>query len=273
MTTQAPISSGTGLTPRTTPEPSLNPPSSPLLPARKHPGPNGKPKKKPTVTPRTFTRFFTPRSSLGRGGKIGASRQALRDITASAQNRKQSTRRRTPTKDSIRIFDDHDESFPDDARKKKRKILHTPATTPDLSSPLKRINRALEPLDVKNDYEDEEIENDEDTVTSKSANYEPRSIRYGMRQGPIGRTLGRELGAAKGVKMPHEGCAVDSKKFSTSGGTFILTIVDWQSQTAKFYTKPDDSYMCLNVAEPTSQSIPFCTASCNSMSSELNHAP
>jgi hypothetical protein len=45
-----------------------------------------KPRRPPTVTPRTFTRFFTPRSSQ-ESPKISTSRDALRTITNSAMNR------------------------------------------------------------------------------------------------------------------------------------------------------------------------------------------
>ena len=43
--------------------------------------------------------------------------------------------------------------------------------------------------------------------------------------------------------------------------------IDWQHETAGFFTRPDDSHACVNVAgtEP-SHAIPFCTASCNSES-------
>lgn len=102
---------------------------------------SGKPKRRPTVTPRTFTRFFTPRSSLGRSKKIGASRQALREITASAFNRRRLLQRRTPTRDTAKFFEDENDEVEGTSKKRKRKgkIPASSNTTPGLSSPLKRI--------------------------------------------------------------------------------------------------------------------------------------
>lgn len=118
------------------------PPSSPLIPTGSQC--SSKPKKGPTVTPRTFTRFFTPRSFLRKSKKIGASRQALRDITASASNRAN----QTSSKDTIRIFEDEKQGFAEINKKRKRHFLVTPDTTPEASSPLKRIlKQSLDTLD------------------------------------------------------------------------------------------------------------------------------
>ena len=214
MDTEALERSAFALSTRTTPEPSSNTPSSPLLPARDQQSVvNGKPKKKPTVTPRTFTRFFTPRSSIGRGGKIGASRKALRDITALAQNRNICSRRRTlfaitncvplpATKDGIQIFTDQDEPLPESGRKKRRKTIQSPETTPDLSSPLKGIRGFPKQLEVDDGFELEEENDEEDNRLEKTTSEKPKGIRYGMRQGPIGRMLGRELGTVNHGPKP-----------------------------------------------------------------------
>lgn len=119
---------------------------------------SGKPKKRPTVTPRTFTRFFTPRSLVGRGQKIGASRQALREISASTANRRRLLQRRTPTKDTVQPFGDENDDVEGNLEKRKRKTPATPDTIPDHSSPLKRIkNQSLETLD---DAQDETMDSD-----------------------------------------------------------------------------------------------------------------
>ena len=97
-----------------------------------------RPKQLPTVTPRRFKRFFTPRSSLRRNVKISASRQALRDITAGDTNRKPLGRQRSSKVDTIQIFEDENALSETSSRKRKRGFPATPDATPELSSPLKR---------------------------------------------------------------------------------------------------------------------------------------
>ena len=95
-------------------------------------------KQLPTVTPRRFKKFFTPRSSLRRNVKIGASRQALRDITSGDSNRKSLGRRRSPKADEVQIVEDGNDTRLHSSRKRKRLHPQTPDPTPELSSPLKR---------------------------------------------------------------------------------------------------------------------------------------
>ena len=40
--------------------------------------------------------------------------------------------------------------------------------------------------------------------------------------------------------------------------------LDRQSETANFYSRPEDSHLCAN-HENQGRALPFCTASCNSM--------
>lgn len=131
-----------------TPEPQSSSPIHPLsgqLPE--------KPKRKATVTPRTFTRFFTPRSSLGRNGKIGKSRKILRDITESGSNRNSGSGQRRNVGDKIHSLeegdDDDDDGFLDIPQKRKRYQPLSPEPTPDLSSPLKRMRS--QSLDIPED--------------------------------------------------------------------------------------------------------------------------
>ena len=92
----------------------------------------------PTVTPRRFKKFFTPRSSLRRNVKVSAARQALRDITTGDSNRKNLGRRRSPKVDEVQVFQDGNDTRLHSSRKRKRLHPHTPDPTPELSSPLKR---------------------------------------------------------------------------------------------------------------------------------------
>ncbi|KAL8686143.1 MAG: hypothetical protein Q9218_007317, partial [Villophora microphyllina] len=234
-------------------------PSPPTSPHKSH---GSKPKARPTITPRTFTRFFTPRASLPRGGKIGASRRALRDITGSAANRNLNSWRRSPRKDSIKIFeDDEDNSLP--ALKKRR--LQGPASpevTPDNSSPLKRLSRP-NPDDRREDNpehssgtEDEDSEEEEEALAGAGMSSEPPRLPYSgpivrsSQRGMLGGILSRQVGLGSTVTARHPVC--DGQH--------------WQYETADFYTVPTDQHICDNLGDPTENAIPFCTTSCNTNS-------
>ena len=235
------------------PTPDENPTSSPLLPSRQ---PTGKRKQPPTVTPKRFTRFFTPRSSLGQDGKIGASRQALRDITASGTNRTRIPRRRTPTKDSIQIFNEDSDSLRTFKKRRRTREPISPEITPDRSSPLQRIRKQSLGLSHDNGTDIEDSASEEDSSGGAFARktqwnrtrldiVEP--IAYSRQRGPLGRLLRQETG--------------DN---SRTDRTVDYWDGDWQNETANFVTRPEDAYACLNLTTPQEAAIPFCATSCNS---------
>ena len=211
-----------------------------------------KPRKPPTITPRSFTRFFTPKSSLERGGRIGASRQALRDITAAASNRR---RRRTLTKDTIQIFDEELNGRTHVAKKRKTDVLESVDITPDRSSPLKRIRN--QSLEISEDGAEEPNPNSEDEGEDFYLVH-GRQWRNAREVDPIvpsnyrtsiGKNLCREIGAYGRIMKPRN-LHHDSK--------------DWQHETSNFFSRPEDIHVCNNVALPVDRTIPFCTVSCNS---------
>lgn len=226
---------------------------SPILPQLPK-GNGSKPRKPPNITPRSFTRFFTPKSSLERGGKIGASRQALRDITASASNRRG---RRTPTKDTVQISPDDLEGTPGISNRGKRKLAASLDTTPDRSSPLKRIrNQSLEiaeddETDVETLVSEDEAEKHLQSFGSK---HEKRvntikQISGSQYRHGLGRDLRRETGTYGRITKARS---------PTIGGS-----KDWQYETTNFLTRPGDTFVPMNVAAPSEHTNPFCTASCN----------
>ena len=232
-----------------------NPTSSPVLsPARKQDG--GKPRKAPTITPRSFTRFFTPKSSLERGGRIGASRQALRDITSSGSNR---SGRRTPTKDTVNGVGESTSQTDDVLRRRKRKTHESLNTTPDRSSPLKRIrNQSLEiPEDDGSAHgSGEELEDRSPTcgrLDRRIITVTEPVVRSKYR-GPQGRNLRQEIGAY--------GTITKTRSFNHQ----LAGAKEWQYETTNFFTKPDDAYVCMNVAAQADNTIPFSIATCNSES-------
>ena len=235
---------------------SENPTSSPVLPpVRKQDG--SKPRKAPTITPRSFTRFFTPKSSLERGARIGASRQALRDITASASNR---GGRRTSTNDSVRGFEEETSRTDDLLRRRKRKVHDSLNTTPERSSPSKRIRN--QSLEIPEDDGSGQGSGDESGYHSPTRGrldgekiitmIEP-VVRSEYR-GPQGRKFRQEIGAYGAIPKAR------SFKHQLAGAK------EWQYETTNFFTKPNDTYVCMNVAAQADNTIPFSIASCNSES-------
>jgi hypothetical protein len=230
--------------------------SSPILPPPDHQ--NSKPRKAPTITPRSFTRFFTPKSALERGGRIGASRQALRDITASASNRKG---RRTPTKDTVDIREDDNKGASRISKSKKRKILDPSDFTQERSSPLKRIRN--QSLQIAEDESDAESAGSGEDIGEHLQRWGQPTHRIhnvvepiaGSKfRRPLGRDLRREIGAYG---------TIGKARFSNHR---LAGAKDWQYETTNFFTRPEDAYVCMNVAAPADHTIPFCTASCNSES-------
>jgi len=99
-----------------------------------------RPRKPPTVTPRSFRRFFTPRSLLNSGNASGVktSRQALRALTSPAVNRlgpafTRSSKAGSPSP--------HDGLAEDPIRTPSRKRKHSfsSVVSPLQSSPLKKV--------------------------------------------------------------------------------------------------------------------------------------
>ena len=226
--------------------------SSPALPSLDKQN-GSKPRKAPTITPRSFTRFFTPKSSLERGGRIGASRQALRDITASASNRK---RRRTPTKDSIQILGGNEEGTEGLPRRRKRRIPNSLDVTPDRSSPLKRIRN--QSLDIVEDggSGSESTESREDP--------EDPLQRYSRQRKSISPIVKSKFRGAQGIHLRREIGIQDRSSDSWSLSRTAWSSKDWQRETTNFMTRPEDEHVCMNVVTPSHLTMPFCTASCNS---------
>jgi hypothetical protein len=95
-------------------------------------GTNGrKERRDPSVTPRKFRRFFTPRSH---GDFQSSSRQALYDITAPAvnQNTAQSSPLNGPESSPIGFS----------RQLKRRKLIHTPESSPERNSKKRAVRSA-----------------------------------------------------------------------------------------------------------------------------------
>ena len=186
------------------------------------PAPSGKadtsrPKQLPTVTPRRFNRFFTPRSSLKKDVKVGASRQALRDITAGDSNRKPLGRRRSSKVEIMQVFEDENvgpESS--SSRKRKRASPNTPDPTPELSSPLKRCRpQSAEESDSLSEGE------------AHSATTSPR--RNGRSQG-YGLEFNRPVARWRQIDMSGQRLLQECGSFGRANGRVHLSCGSGQSQ-------------------------------------------
>lgn len=158
---------------------------------------SGRRKQLPTVTPRRFRKFFTPRSSLRGNIKVTTSRQVLRDITDGDSNCRSLGRRRSSRVDEIQILEDENEEALDTSWKRKRRLPQTPEPTPELSSPLKRCRRlSVEDSDTASDTEQglssSDLSRYKSLQTNSLANTRP--IGRWRQHGLSGQRLQQELG-------------------------------------------------------------------------------
>ena len=111
-------------------------------------------KKPPTVTPRSFRRFFTPRSLLNSGnnaGSVKTNRQALRALNSPAVNRLGPAFTRSSKTGSVRsTHDGLPEDFPRTPTR-KRKHSFSSVASPLQSSPLKKV-RIRSPVGDENEH-------------------------------------------------------------------------------------------------------------------------
>ncbi|KAB8076536.1 WD domain protein [Aspergillus leporis] len=210
-------------------------------------------KKPPPVTPRSFRRFFTPRSMLNGGnsaGDVRTNRQALKALSSPAVNRLGPAFTRTLK--AVGTRPDPSELLHTPSR--KRKFSFSSIGSPLQSSPLRKVRvRTLiqDDEEVKVTLRDLEVGSEIQTSEPK-----PHAIAKPPRQvSPVQR----------------------SQALQTSGQFFMRSVIgtranrltirsnsgaDWQDLTSNFYSRPSDSYTCAN-SSGNGLALPFCTASCN----------
>ncbi|KAK3378408.1 WD40-repeat-containing domain protein [Podospora didyma] len=231
------------------------------------PSSQSKERRNPSITPRKFQRFFTPRSRVS--SKPSAVRKALRDLTAPALNRCQ-----TPSSPLKAISE---EFAPDDAlpslhdahrRTKRRKMQHstpdrlpssylpsplntspallpTPDLRPGLRSPIRSLQARRSVHDILDDESASEEEDDDNEALPVNPPTYKRPVplhRRGLGAQLVQRMTGTMSGAGD-RRLPHP-------------------VADWRMETANFYTKPRDAHSCTS-HEGAPRAIPFCTTSCH----------
>lgn len=100
-----------------------------------------KPKKPPPVTPRSFRRFFTPRSMLNAGngaGSVRTNRQALKVLSSPAVNRLGPAFTRALKAVGNRTVDNHSSDLMQ-TPSRKRKLSFSSIGSPLQSSPLRKV--------------------------------------------------------------------------------------------------------------------------------------
>ncbi|KAH8891358.1 WD40 repeat-like protein [Thozetella sp. PMI_491] len=237
--------------------------SPPRLPSSR-----SKERRNPSITPRKFRRFFTPRPRLA--SEPTAAGRALRDLTAAPVL----NRCLTPSSPLKPISEDlvvHDQNqdlllgadgLPRHATK-RRKVQHTPDSTPRqllspsatsppvpespsngrLQSPLLPFQSSQSSQDAIDSFDD--LSEDELT-TEPTPTKAPVPL---TRRGLGGQLLQRMIGGMPRAGLQRLSCPV----------------ADWRTDAADFCTAPEEAHLCSS-HEDAARCIPFCTAACNSNS-------
>ncbi|KAI0471660.1 WD40-repeat-containing domain protein [Xylariaceae sp. FL0804] len=216
-----------------------------------------KERRDPSVTPRRFGRFFTPRTRVP--SQPSPARRALRELAAtSLNNRLQTPAPSSPLKPPGTEERGRDETYDpqDDRLSKRRKTHHTPESSPcrpprlsnavcadpGLLSPLQSLSSSQEIRETETDEEDSE---NELPVVSKPV----RRLRTLTSRGQSGQLAQRSFGGLPRAGHSHMSCPAP----------------DWRIDTAGFHSRPDDVHACSS-HEGSGQCIPFCATACNQSS-------
>ncbi|KAJ5269022.1 hypothetical protein N7505_004780 [Penicillium chrysogenum] len=228
-------------------EPVLPPPEPPSSPPSIA-SDTRKPRKPPTVTPRSFRRFFTPRSllpSTDTSTTPSTSRQALRALTSPAVNRLGPAFSRTSKAGSTRS--PHD-GLPEDfirTPSRKRKNSFSSVVSPQ-SSPLKRVRVRSPTHDVEQDSKIPHIDIRLNALAPPTKS-PVAPVRRSQALQSSGALFMRTVAGARANKVTLR---------SNSGA-------GWQDLTSNFYSQPRDRHMCASYGSEGSMALPFCNASCN----------
>ena len=216
--------------------------------------PNGrKERRDPSVTPRKFRRFFTPRTTGNI--HISSARQALHEITGNPTLNHHITQ-----SSPLRPFRNLGtlESSPVQIQRqyKRRKLFHTPEPSPehgpkehgflgvyegnnDENVPSSPCQRAV--LDMEHIEEEAEPE---------EVPREPlKRIKKLSDRGISGQMLNMRISSSSRSRRQH----------------YEYPVSDWQDHTAPFYSKSEDVHMSMSIGG-TERTIPFCAAGLHSKS-------
>ena len=231
------------------------------------PSSQAKEKRVASITPRKFKRFFTPRSRVD-SHQPSASTRVLRNLTASALNRCQTPS--SPLKPGLADTTCNDEFITPGRATKRQKTQHVletpvrPMSPPDSSpalphmeaSPSRRRRQLLSPIrSLSASQSSHDAADSDDAMSVDDLPSMPAPVK-------------------SIVTLPSRGMAAQLVTRMTGGvprgGHHLMRypVADWRTETADFYSRPDDVHRCPSNEGP-GQCIPFSMASCNSMFSLL----
>ncbi|CEJ58263.1 Putative WD40 repeat-containing protein L2DTL [Penicillium brasilianum] len=220
-------------------------------------------RKPPTVTPRSFRRFFTPRSLLNSGNNasnVKTSRQALRALTSPAVNRLGPAFTRSSKPGSAQS---PNHGLPEDFPRtpsRKRKHSFSSVASPLQSSPLKKV-RVRSP--AGDEVEQRAIVRDIDVtaVIARGRNNQttPTSPPKRRPLSPISRSRVLQTSGSLFMRTLQGSRANRLTIRSTAGA-------GWQDLTSDFHSRPEDRHSCASYADDGQLALPFCNASCNTNS-------
>lgn len=205
----------------------------------------GKAKALPTVTPKRFKKFFTPRRTLStRDGRESKAGRQLRDITKNGANRRRCIR---PL--SLQTLDGgaENEDFTYSRPSKRRKVSCDFSSSPPRSSPLKHVQTVAQP-ETPTLVPTSPAVSDDDVLSDLLDELEPfpKPIRRLRQTGQNRRILERSFGGFGALAHGRQGddhCA------------------DQSAEVANFASIPKDMHRFV-----TRDTLPFCTASCHTNS-------
>lgn len=194
-------------------------------------------KRPPTVTPKRFKKFFTPRTSVSSTSRrqSKAARQ-LRDITKNGRNLNHHMGALQKP-----VFHDPEDNDARPLKRRKRSVHIT--SSPLQSSPLKHVQTA-EHIEVFEDQPSSPLFSDEADLYDRDDDFRifPEPARRLRRCGYNTRILQRSFGGYDALSLGRDHCT------------------DWRSTTADFVSTPQDIHRFRE------SSLPFCTAACNTNS-------
>lgn len=201
-----------------------------------------KQKLKPSVTPRTFRRFFTPRE-CSRDGSRKKGRNSLTELSSSGVNSKKRTlQAKSPAR---KLFDDDTPSnSPETLLWEQTKSSPIWSREEFDSSPLKRVKFRHDALDNELDL----LSSDEEDNTPQGPSFIP-TIRPSHYRSYLGDSLRRQLSLTSSP--------LQKASFS----------MDPRYDTARYYSIPDDVFLCHSLPNSQPRTVmPFCSAACHTNS-------
>ena len=239
-------------------------------PARRNPH---RPTRPPTITPRRFTKFFTPRQVHGHGS-VRTSRAALQNISGPALNKRTNTKRRRPAENGS-----HAPLEPEKPRGQKRKLSLTSAEESLHSTPLRPTAFFLP---SSQEIPDDQEANSNSVARSPSRHVDIFEDDDGGEEVRSEEEVGEKEDDDSNSEEEPFTCpprpAVRQYRTAGTSASFLSSRLSgrrtkaepcnsnlWQNETNAFHSGPSDVYSCTNLSG-SAVTLPFCTASCNTNS-------